>query len=139
MKLVNRAYWFDSTSLLFKKHVLFSQQMNLVGIKTVKFYIKSVMNYIHIFYYCICRQIMLVNKNCLLYSFWFCFTWFPFRIFWTIGTRADHSGQVSPFTEISICILRRDHQKYFLWEWRLWVGRQKDPIIGYAPKNDKKK
>ena len=35
-------------------------------------------------------------------------------------------------------ILRRDHQKNFLWASRLWVGRQKEPILGYVPKNDEK-
>ena len=36
-------------------------------------------------------------------------------------------------------ILRRDHQKNFLWASRLWVGRRKEPILGYVPKNDEKK
>ena len=35
-------------------------------------------------------------------------------------------------------ILRRDHQKIFLWASRLWVGRRKEPILGYVPKNDEK-
>ena len=35
--------------------------------------------------------------------------------------------------------LRRDHQKNFLWASRLWVGRRKEPILGYVPKNDEKK
>ena len=35
--------------------------------------------------------------------------------------------------------IRKDHQKNFLWESRLWVGRRKEPILGYVPKNDKKK
>ena len=34
---------------------------------------------------------------------------------------------------------RRDHQKNFLWASRLWVGRRKEPILGYVPRNDKKK
>ena len=34
---------------------------------------------------------------------------------------------------------RRDHQKNFLWASRLWVGRRKEPIVGYVPKNDEKK
>ena len=29
---------------------------------------------------------------------------------------------------------RRDHQKNFLWASRLWVCRQKEPILGYVPK-----
>ena len=36
-------------------------------------------------------------------------------------------------------ILRRDHQKNFLWASHLWVGRRKVPILGYVPKNDEKK
>ena len=28
--------------------------------------------------------------------------------------------------------------KNFLWASRLWVGRRKEPILGYVPKNDKK-
>ena len=34
--------------------------------------------------------------------------------------------------------IRRDHQKNFLWASRLWVGRRKEPISDYVPKNDKK-
>ena len=44
---------------------------------------------------------------------------------------------VFPFTEIYI--LRRDHQKNFLWASRLWVGRRKEAFLGYVPKNDEKK
>ena len=35
-------------------------------------------------------------------------------------------------------ILRRDHQKKFLWASRLWVGRRKERTLGYVPKNDEK-
>ena len=35
--------------------------------------------------------------------------------------------------------LRRNHQKNFLWASHLWVGRRKEPILGYVPKNDEKK
>ena len=35
--------------------------------------------------------------------------------------------------------LRRDHHKNFLWASRLWVGRQKEPTLGYVPKNYEKK
>ena len=31
--------------------------------------------------------------------------------------------------------LRRDHQKKFIWASRLWVGRRKEPILGYVSKN----
>ena len=34
--------------------------------------------------------------------------------------------------------LRRDHQKNLLWASRLWVGRRKEPILGYVPKKDEK-
>ena len=44
-----------------------------------------------------------------------------------------------PFYRNFNSILRRDHQKIFLWTSRLWVGRQKEPILGYVPKNDEKK
>ena len=44
-----------------------------------------------------------------------------------------------PFHRNINSILRRDHQKNFLWASRLWVGRQKAHILGYVPKNDKKK
>ena len=30
-------------------------------------------------------------------------------------------------------------EKNFLWAPRLWVGRRKEPILGYVPKNDEKK
>ena len=33
----------------------------------------------------------------------------------------------------------RDHQKFFLWTSRIWVGRRKEAILGYVPKNDEKK
>ena len=35
--------------------------------------------------------------------------------------------------------LRKDHQTNFLWAPWLWVGRRKDPILGYVQKNDEKK
>ena len=44
-----------------------------------------------------------------------------------------------PFHQNFNSILRRDHQKNFLWALRLWVGRRKEPILGYVPKNDEKK
>ena len=34
--------------------------------------------------------------------------------------------------------LRRDHQK-ISYERRDWVGRRKEPILGYVPKKDEKK
>ena len=34
--------------------------------------------------------------------------------------------------------IRGDHQKNSLWTSRLWVGRWKEPILGYLPKNDEK-
>ena len=34
--------------------------------------------------------------------------------------------------------LRRDHQKYFIWSSRLWVGRQSEPILGYVLKYDER-
>ena len=30
-------------------------------------------------------------------------------------------------------------RKNFLWGSRLWVGRRKEPILGYVQKNDEKK
>ena len=41
--------------------------------------------------------------------------------------------------KLPILILKRDHQKNFLWSSRLWIGRRKEPFLGYVPKNDKKK
>ena len=35
--------------------------------------------------------------------------------------------------------LKRDHQKNFLRASRLWVGRRKEPILGYVPKNCERK
>ena len=35
--------------------------------------------------------------------------------------------------------IRRDHQKHFLWASRLWVGRRKEPILGYVSKNYERK
>ena len=41
-------------------------------------------------------------------------------------------------TQIFYFNLRRDHQKYILWASRLWVGRRKEPILGYVPRNYEK-
>ena len=30
-------------------------------------------------------------------------------------------------------------KKNFLWSSRLWVGRRKEPILGYVPKKDEKR
>ena len=30
-------------------------------------------------------------------------------------------------------------EKKFLWALRLWVGRRKEPILSYVPKNDEKR
>ena len=32
--------------------------------------------------------------------------------------------------------IRRVHKKNFLWASRLWVGRWKEPILGYVPKKE---
>ena len=42
---------------------------------------------------------------------------------------------VAPFTKISNLFKK----KKFLWASGLWVGRRKEPILGYVPKNDEKK
>ena len=34
---------------------------------------------------------------------------------------------------------KKGSSKNFLWASRLWVGRRKEPILGYVPKNYKKK
>ena len=34
---------------------------------------------------------------------------------------------------------KKGSSKNFLWASRLWVGRRKEPILDYVPKNDKKK
>ena len=47
--------------------------------------------------------------------------------------------QVSPITEISILFWEGIIKKNFLWASRLWVGRRKEPILGYVPKNYEKK
>ena len=44
-----------------------------------------------------------------------------------------------PFQQNFNSILRRYHQKNFLWASRLWVGRRKEPILGWVQKNDIKK
>ena len=44
-----------------------------------------------------------------------------------------------PFHRNFNSILRKDHQKNFLWASRIWVGRQKETILGYVPKNDEKR
>ena len=48
-------------------------------------------------------------------------------------------GQRCPFHRNFNSILRRDRQKNFLWASSLWVGRQKEPILGYVRKNNEKK
>ena len=34
---------------------------------------------------------------------------------------------------------KESSKKNFLWASRLWVGRRKEPILGYVPKNNEKK
>ena len=48
----------------------------------------------------------------------------------------EHKGV--PFHRNFSSILGKDHQKNFLWVSRLWVGRRKEPTLGYVPKNDEK-
>ena len=36
------------------------------------------------------------------------------------------------------CHFKKGSSKKNLWAFRLWVGRRKEPILGYVPKNDKK-
>ena len=43
-----------------------------------------------------------------------------------------------PFHRNLNSILRRDHQKNFQWASRLWVGRRKESILCYVPKNIEK-
>ena len=40
-----------------------------------------------------------------------------------------------PFDRNFNSILRKDHQKKFLWTSRLWVSGRIEPILGYVPKN----
>ena len=40
--------------------------------------------------------------------------------------------------KLSILILEGIIKKNFLWTSQLWVGRRKEPILGYVPKNDEK-
>ena len=35
--------------------------------------------------------------------------------------------------------MKGSSKKKILWASRLWVGRRKEPILGYVPKNDEKK
>ena len=46
---------------------------------------------------------------------------------------------ISRFNKCALFLAQQDHQKNFLWASRLWVGRRKEPILGYVPKNDEKK
>ena len=69
----------------------------------------------------------------IFYFFWDFIFRFTFRIvifFWIFNV---------PFHWNFNSILRRDHQKNFLWASRLWIGRRREPILGYVPKNDEKK
>ena len=55
--------------------------------------------------------------------------------FWPFNAQEDTGV---PFHWNFNSILRRDHLKNFLLPSRLWVGRRKEPILGYVPKNDEK-
>ena len=46
---------------------------------------------------------------------------------------------VNPLTPRRTQLLPFRSSKNFLWASRLWVGRQKKPILGYVPKNDEKR
>ena len=41
-------------------------------------------------------------------------------------------------TRLAKILILNLNQKFFLWAARLWVGRRKEPILGYAEKNDEK-
>ena len=59
----------------------------------------------------------------------------------TINPLTPRRTLVSPFTKISILFSKISilSSKNFLWASRLQVGRRKEPILGYVPKNDEKK
>ena len=59
-----------------------------------------------------------------------------FKLHQPFNAQDDTGG---PFHQNFNSILRRDRQKNFLWASRLWVGRRKEPILGYVPKNNEKK
>ena len=57
---------------------------------------------------------------------------------WRFRSRLTHyclTGTFLPAVPKFWFNLRRDHQKNFLWVSWLWVGRRKEPILGYVPKN----
>ena len=43
-----------------------------------------------------------------------------------------------PFSPKFQFYFKKGSSKNFLWASRLWVGRRKEPILGYVPKNDEK-
>ena len=47
---------------------------------------------------------------------------------------APSAHKSARIAKISIPKIRRDHKKNYLWASRLWVGRRKEPILGYVPK-----
>ena len=57
------------------------------------------------------------------------------QLFNTLSTKGDTGV---PFHWNFNSILKKDHKKKFLWTSRLRVGRRKEPILGYFPKNDEK-
>ena len=58
-----------------------------------------------------------------------------YKFVWPFSSYRVHMASLSKNFDFN---LRRDHQKNFLWASRLWVGRQKEPILGYVPKNYEK-
>ena len=58
-----------------------------------------------------------------------------YKFVWPFSSYRVHMASLSKNFDFN---LRRDHQKNFLWASRLWVGRRKDPILGYVAKNYEK-
>ena len=54
-----------------------------------------------------------------------------------IDPLTPRSTQLSPFTEIQF-YFKKGSSKKFLWASRLWVGRRKEPILGYVRKKRRK-
>ena len=59
-----------------------------------------------------------------------------YKFVWPFSSYRVHMASLSKNFDFN---LRRDHQKNFLWASRLWVGRRKEPILGYVPKTTKKR
>ena len=94
---------------------------------------------IYIRYYCLfpinCNSNRKILGDSFLMSFWCCIQTTVIEVFNPLCPCVTNSSSIA---KISILKRKGSSKKKILWESRLWVGRRKEPILDYVPKNDEK-